>query len=307
MTFTYKYRDKSGGMKTGSVEAASRKDAFAKLAARNISPVNLKEGAGVPANEPKQSKPLIRGLAAGFIVVALAGVVAWQLGVFKQKPIPVTEQVVKKPAPKKPPRKVKTPKKMEPKVEAPKPVEKPVEKKLSFRDMTPEQRLDMQIKRAAETPLPAEPATNRAFRTGAEQLLSWVFQTTLGDMPPPLPQVSLYDEVHLEEILNSPNPVREGDSERTIEAKKIVEIAKKELKDYIAKGGDISGFLDYYRGILVQAAEEYSQARKDVMRVIREEPDIAEQFIEETNRVLGEKGIKPVMIPPRMREKLGLK
>ncbi len=304
MTFSYKYRDKSGSMKVGTIEAATRKDAFAKLSARNISPVNLTEGSVVKEAPPPN--PLLRGLAAGIIVVVLAGVVAWQMGIFTQKPVPVKEQVVKEPAPKKTIKKVK-PKKSEPKAVSQKPKEKAVEKKISFRDMTPEERLDMQIKRAAETPLPAEPATNRAFRTGAEQLLSWVFQTNLGDMPPPLPQVSLYDEVHLEEILNSPNPIREGDSERTIEAKKIVEIAKKELKDYIAKGGDITGFLDYYRGILVQAAEEYQQARKEVMRVIREDPDIAEQFIDETNKVLGEKGIKPVMIPPRMREKLGLK
>ncbi len=303
MVFSYRYRDKSGSVKTGTVEAASRKDAFAVLKAKNISPLNLTEGAASPAKEQKPLNPVLRGLAAGIIVVVLAAVVAWQAGLFSQKPSPAPKKdVVKKGTPEKAVKKPKAPKQTPVKAETP----KPEEKKINFRDMTPEQRLDMQIKRAAETPLPAEPATNRAFRTGAEQLLSWVFQTTLGDMPPPLPQVSLYDEVHLEEILNSPNPVREGDSERTKEAKKIVEIAKKELKDYIAKGGDITGFLDYYRGILVQAAEEYSQARKDVMRVIREEPEIAEQFIEETNKVLGEKGIKPVVIPPRMRERMGL-
>ncbi len=254
----------------------------------------------------KQSPRALRGLIAGAVVVVVAcvGLFFVLSGGEDEKPVEKVEKkpkVVKKaeePAVKPKPAPVK-------KTEAPKPAE-PKEKKVSLRDMTPEQRLDWQIKRAAATPLPAEPATNRAFRTGAEQLLSWVFMTELGDMPPPLPSVSLYDEVHLEEILNSPNPIREGDSERTKDAKQTVELAKKELKAYIEKGGDITGFLEYYRGVLVQAAEEYSQSRREVMRICREDPDIAEDYIKATNKILAEKGIKPVRIPPRMLEKLGI-
>ncbi len=255
----------------------------------------------------KQSPRVRRGLIAGG-VMALAACVGLFFVLSGGKEEAPAEKVVGKPKAAKAARPAAAKPAFRPAPEkkaAPEPAQ-PKERKIDFRSMTPEQRLDWQIKRAAERPLPAEPATNRAFRTGAEQLLSWVFMTELGDMPPPLPQVSLYDEVHLEEILNSPNPVREGDSERTKDAKQTVELAKKELKAYIEKGGDISSFLEYYRGVLVQAAEEHSHARREVMRICREEPDIAEDYIRATNKILAEKGIKPVRIPPRLRERLGL-
>ena len=125
-------------------------------------------------------------------------------------------------------------------------------------------------------------------------------------MPPPLPRISIRDEAHMAEILTAKNPAFETDSERAKEAKAMVELAKKELVKFIEEGGSVGEFFEFYRGELVQAHNEWQASQKSVMKVIREEPELAAEYIKEVNSRLGEKGIRPVRIPPKLKEQLGI-
>lgn len=181
------------------------------------------------------------------------------------------------------------------------------ERREKLKKMTPEERLDFLFEEAKNKPIDFNNvSTNRPFATGTEQVMSWIFTTTLGNMPPPLPRISIRDEAHLAEILMADNPALEGDSEKVKNAKEMVELAKKEAIEFVKQGGDVTEFLEYYRGELVQAHNEWQESQKSVMQVIREEPDIAAEYIEEVNAKLAEKGIKPVNVPPKFREQLGL-
>ena len=159
---------------------------------------------------------------------------------------------------------------------------------------------------AAKKPIDLTPSTNRIFKTGTEQVMSWIFTTELGAMPPPLPRIPIRDEAHMAEILMAKNPILEGDSEKAKEAKQMVELAKKELIKFIKEGGSVDEFFEYYRGELVQAHNEWKESQKSVLQVVREEPDLAADYIREVNDRLSAKGIRPVKLPPKLKEQLGI-
>lgn len=152
-------------------------------------------------------------------------------------------------------------------------------------------------KHAAETP-----SQKRAFRTGTEQLMSWIFTTELGAMPPPLPKIPIHDEARMAEILTSPNPVLESDDDLARNAKESVQLVKKELVRFVEEGGAVNEFFEYYHGELVKAHNEWIDCQKSVIKVIREEPEIAHEYIDAVNKRLNDKGIRSVKIPPPMTE-----
>lgn len=180
------------------------------------------------------------------------------------------------------------------------------EKIAKFRSMTPSERLTYLIEEAKNRPYDPTPPTNRVFASGVEQVMSWIFTTNLGDMPPPLPQLSLFDEVHLAEIIIADNPVSEDDSDRVKDAKEMVGLAKDELAKFILEGGDVEDFLSYYRGKLMDAFNERQECQKQALLLLKEEPEIAGAFLEEINSRLEEKGIQPIEIPAPVLEKFGV-
>lgn len=247
-----------------------------------------------------------KGPLAGAIVVAGA------LGAFLYvtRPPEIPEEVVEESAPQKsaPKDATKVQKPVTPAPEKPlTPAEKARrERAQKLRKMSPEERIDFLFDEAAKKPIDLTAPTNRIFATGTEQVMSWIFTRRLGDIPPPLPAISIRDEAHLAEIIMNQNVVREGDSEQVAEAKEMVQLAKEELKKYIKEGGNIQDFLEYYRGKLVEAHEEWSASQRSVMKVLREEPEIALDYLDEVNARLEEKGIKPVTIPKRLLQRMGL-
>lgn len=194
----------------------------------------------------------------------------------------------------------------EPKVEEKKVDPAKAARAAKLRAMTPAERMEFLFEEAKQKPIDFTTTTNRPFATGTEQVMSWIFNARVGDMPPPMPRLPIRDEAHMAEILMANNPALEGDSEKVKAAKAMVERAKEACIEFVKEGGDVTEFLEYYRGQLVEAHEEWQAAQKSVMQVLREDPEIAAEFISEVNAHLEEKGIKPVNIPPRMREQLGL-
>lgn len=175
-----------------------------------------------------------------------------------------------------------------------------------LKDMTPEERMRHLLEKAAEKPMDLTPPPDRLFATASEQVLSWIFTTELGAVPPPLPRIPIRDEAHMAEILTAPNPIFDGDGEKAREAKLTVELAKKELLKHIGEGGTVHTFLEYYRGELMRAHNEWMECQKSVLKVLAEEPDIAADYIREVNERLSVKGIRPVNLPPQIKNELGI-
>ena len=193
---------------------------------------------------------------------------------------------------------------VEPEAPVEKKAEKPVRK--SYRHLTPEERERQYEKDLAETPIPAN--TNRTFRTGLEQVISWVFTVEPGDPPPPpLPPISDFDLVHFEEILDMRNKVKDGDDEATANAKETVDYVKGELKKFVEKGGQPDEFLQYYRDQLQNAYEKRRMAQEQFVEIAQGDPSLATPFLKEVNGRLAEEGIKPVVIPERMQKRLGIR
>lgn len=246
---------------------------------------------------PKKSPGVMRGAIAGAAVVVIAAVCFFIFSGEEEKPAPKVE--------KKKPRVVEEAKPAPAPLVKPKVEKKPEPKKpksMSWRDrsLTPEQREAAYEKHLEEMPLP-KASTNRLFRSSLEQVMGWVFTTELGDQPPPLPRIPDFDYVHLQEILELKNDVNKTDSERSADTKRIVDFAKKELKEYVEKGGDPQEFLAYYHDELKSAYMERQMAQKEVMNILQTEPELADDYIKKVNEALTKKGIKGVVIPERVR------
>ena len=70
--------------------------------------------------------------------------------------------------------------------------------------------------------------TNRIFRSGVEQVLNMIFNTEVGEMPPPLPRIHPTEENNMVAILISACDILDSDSERIRAKKQTVDFAKKE-------------------------------------------------------------------------------
>lgn len=305
--FTISYRLPSGGLKSEVIDAADRASALAQMRSRGITPISVKEGGKLASTTTSASRPLwLKGAVAGFLVV-IAAVVVWFCLMPKEKPVAPKVEKPKKAKVEKPTPIVRSSKAVvtnsAPAVVTNSVREARLEK---LRAMTPEQRKEFLLEEERQRPIDLTPSTNRVFRTGVEQVMAWIFTARKGNLPPPLPGISIRDEAHMAEILASRNPLLEGDSEGAKDAKQMVELAKAELRDYLKQGGDVKEFLQYYHGQLLQAHHEWTDAQRSVMKTIRDDPDIAAVYIDEVNKRLSAKGIKPVNIPPRIKQRLGI-
>ena len=255
----------------------------------------------VTANKPSP----VRGIVAGLVVVAVVCVAYFVFFSGSEKPQTVKvekdrgriKEVTPAPAPK-------------PKAEEPQ--EDPAEaakraRREKLKAMTPDERLAFLFEEAKKREIPYDKATNQIFATGTEQVMSWVFTTEPGDIPPILPQIPMFDEAHMAEILISKNPPKEGDSEEVKAIKQTVEYAKEELIKYIKAGGEPQEFLKYYHDQLRQAHMEFQESRQSVFKVCREDPELALDYCAKVNERLAQKGIKPVKIPKPLAERNGIK
>ena len=136
--------------------------------------------------------------------------------------------------------------------------------------------------------------TNRVFKTGTEQLMSWVFSVEPGEMPIPIPNICDEDRQNLTAILISKNKITEKDDEKTAFCKEQVDLAKKEMAKYIGDGGDPDDFLQYYFRELKLAFDKRNDAISTLQETQMEDPELAEQMREAINKKFEEQGIKAI-------------
>lgn len=175
-----------------------------------------------------------------------------------------------------------------------------------LKKMTPDERWEYFVEQAKKTPLDLTPRSNMLYRTSTEQSMAVLFSKRLGDSPPKLPSIPLREQAHFAEILIADNPILPTDTEAQKAIKEQISLVKNELKNYIREGGDVEGFFSYYQGQLEQAHGEWMDAQKSFFKVAKEDPEIAGEYLSQVNERLTKKGIKPLLVPPQMKEKLGL-
>lgn len=291
MKWDVSYRNRNGQQDTIQLEADDRKALFAELAKRGITAVRISESKG-KLKKRKATKDgyggLFKGLVAGILVVA-AGVAA--VVYF------VTSDVSDESLDDKKRGKIAAvdpskPKKLITKVE----YTPPAKTGDKLTDALAEVAAAEQALTITQPPKVNIPPgyTNRTFKTGVEQLMSWVFTVEVGDMPMPIPPIGDDDREQLAAILVSKNEIKEGDSEMAAFAKEQVDYAKKEMAEFIKQGGDPDEFLQYYFGQLRHAFEFRNEAQQQYYDMLEEDPELADEFARKVNESFDEKGIKHI-------------
>ena len=301
MTFTVKYRAIDGKMREECIEAASRSECVAKCKAQGIAPISVKEGgkvssAGAQSHGERKTAGNLIWIIAGTII--LGGALWWLFGWQNEVTVvPEKPKMVKK---------IKTKPTQEIKVAITNSQVKASKPTIDMKALTPEERNEIRIAKFEEKGIDLTVPSNRVVATGTEQIMAWIFTTEVGELPPPLPKIPDTEMVHLEKILMSDNAVLEGDSDRVAETKEMLKVVKKEMSEFIKKGGDPKEFLEYYRGELVQAHETRKTVRQSVMKVLKEEPAIALEYLDEVNKELAAKGIKKITLHPKQLKHFGI-
>lgn len=146
------------------------------------------------------------------------------------------------------------------------------------------------------------------YRNATEQALAWIANCQPGDPPLPLIPIPEAEMKRFTEILLDKNEVQEGDSEQTVEQRRIIEYAKSEMRQYIKNGGDPMSFMKYYHDQLEHQCMVYREAQNSVMEMLRtsDNDDIAAEYIKKVNARLASEGIKQVILSKKKLERHGL-
>ena len=313
MTFKYTYRDAAGVQKSDWIDAETRQECFTALAERGIRPISVFEGKRPVSQGVGHSRGLRYGILAAIAAVVVVAVAIWFLSAHKGKQ---NEPLAQKPAtlaPRDAPKVAKSnPKTIEkpsaPQVAVPpQPPKKPTGKLPAPSTLSDEVRAIKAASLSNTVAAVTNARPEQVFKTATEQVMSFIFNAEVGDMPPPLPTLPRNEMEHIEEILNTPNVIKEGDSEEVAAKKQMLEQAKNELKDYMAQGGTPAEFLRFYHEQLKKYYQERQDAQKLVMTMIRDEPEVAGEFMKKVNQRLAERGIKAVHIPKPFLDRAGIK
>lgn len=312
MTYRYTYRDESGNVKTDYIDAETRQACFSILKGKGISPISLSQSEKSMFTG-KRSLQSLHWRSVILSVVFLMAIGTFLIFLPSAKNESVKPEVIHQVEPVK--HTGKTPTRSISSVAT-----NQIEQVCS--DVKPEKprgvlpapsNLSDEIRaiKAASLTNIVEVNTNgrpkQIFTTSTEQVMSFIFNAEVGDMPPPLPTLPRNERARIEEILNTPNPILETDSPDVAEKKKMLEQAKRELKDYMAQGGTPEEFLSFYHQQLKKYHEERKDAQRLVMTMIRDEPEVAGEFMKKVNERLASRGIKAVHIPRPFLERAGIK
>jgi hypothetical protein len=299
-SFNYTARDKSGGMKRGSVQAADRNAALHELTAQGLVPLSVTEG---QASKSVRDKSLtFKYLIYVMIGLVLGGLLLMSgkmlTGKGKEAPKKVLKQNtvkanLKQPAKKEPTQRIETVS-----------ISRESPKDLSTNSIiqAPEVSTGYATNRriVVASILPDGSVTNDpprpAFASLAERALSVIANTQPGMPIPPLMVMPTGQEFI--DALNKGIVVYDDESEETIQKKANVARAKDLLKEYIEKGGKPDDFLLYYRKELHKQFTERRLANLEMIRLNKEQgQEAALKYAEEMNKGFEERGIKKLQVP----------
>ena len=139
-------------------------------------------------------------------------------------------------------------------------------------------------------------------RNSTEHIMSMIFTTQLGDMPPPLPSVPERDKQRMAQILLDKFEISSEDPDA--EEKQAINEVKEALSEHIRHGGDVDEFFSSYHRQLELAHRERTDARNMVLETAKSgDAELAVEMLEKYNQNLESKGIKPITLPQWVIEK----
>ena len=310
-SFGYTFRDASGALKKGTLQAEDRADALRQIKAKGCVPVSVAEGqaaAGGPAWNPAWT---VRGAwiaAAG--VVLIGGLAVWHRAERKpvKRPAVVAADVKKtapaakpkpvKPASAKPVQAAAQPAPAQPVPEKPTPAERPATAAA----------LPASRPGPAPAPQPAEPAAEPVpppspsqFKTSTEQLLGLAMSIPPGNPIPPLPIVPGLDKDFVNSLTNE-IVIFSDDDERTANVKENVAVAKNQMLELVKEGRSVAEVLKEYENTVNERAAARSEAQAELSNLYRSgKTQEAREYMEKVNKAFTEMGIDPVSLPSAKR------
>lgn len=248
---------------------------------------------------PKKPAPsLKRGLLAGLVVVALGVIVLLLVLGEGAKPVEQTVERTRAIADKGKYKKVEEISRIKPRKEyATKP--KNVEEALQRVEEAQE---PMVLGSMSEGEYNGPHKAKMIFRSGTEQVLSWLCHVELGDPPIPPPPIPESDMERLAEILISKNDISEDDTPEAANAKQMVDAAKREMMKFIKDGGDPDDFMQYVFREQTKAFETRCLVSDMYEEMTEEDPQMAREFAKQANEKLVEQGIRPIAVPEESEE-----
>ena len=200
MKWTVTYRGKSGKTETKVFEAESRNALFPLLKSDGIIPIRVVEGAvKCDSSTPKWVLLLI-----GLVVIVAAACLMWFLFSCGSNNASSTDKA-KRVIATEPTQRIKN---TQYRVQYQKPAKTGDKLTDALAEVEAAENA-LTINAAPKIKIPPG-YTNRTFKTGVEQLMSWVFTTEVGDMPMPIPAISDEDRKQLAVILVSKNEIKDG-------------------------------------------------------------------------------------------------
>lgn len=160
---------------------------------------------------------------------------------------------------------------------------------------------DVAVTNADSTAEDKKPKDTRVFKNAMDQLLSMVAPREAGDSIPPVPiddnmVFSEEDEKKILERLTA----GENDSDALLERKELVQSMRDEYQEMKKRGWT---FVDYIKALEAKAKldTEVLQESQKIHDTIFDDPAITDKEYQETlekiNKVLGDRGIKPIKPP----------
>lgn len=155
-------------------------------------------------------------------------------------------------------------------------------------------------------PPPAPPKREkpkRTYPTIAESVISGFANTRPGYPPPAMLRLPTAESI--EEILDTPIEIAEDDDETTVALKENCARMKEEMKAYIADGGTAENFLLWYHNELTKDYNDWRASQQRIVQLLKDgELEEAERFAEEANADFAARGIRSVMLPQRLVERI---
>ncbi|HNX35032.1 MAG TPA: hypothetical protein PKM57_10415 [Kiritimatiellia bacterium] len=305
-SFGYTFRDASGALKKGTLQAEDRTDALRQIKAKGCVPVSVAEGqtaAGGPAWNPAWT---VRGAwiaAAG--VVLIGGLAVWHRA--ERKPVKrpaVVAADIKKAAPAAKPKPVKP--------VAAKPVQVPAITVPAADVPNPEPKPATAAALPASQPLPPPapqpseiavetPVRPHQFKNKTEQLLSMAMSVPPGGFVPPLP-ISPEMEQDFAKSLTNEIVIFDDDDERTANIKENVAVAKNQLIEMVKQGRSVADVIQEYQKTRNAHTAARSEAQAELSNLYRSgKTQEAREYMEKVNKAFTELGIDPVSLPSAKR------
>lgn len=290
MTFTVRYRAKSGTVENLEIEAADRPALFAELQARGVSAIRVTEG---PAPKARRAPSSARALVAGLVVVlgAVVAYVCLPRGTSApQEPDPTADKGIAEVTPAKTAKRITE--KRRPKTE---------QKATASIGELPDLPMFKDAPRYGEingTNLFPRPL----FKTREENHIAGLINAKPGSRCP-LRGFHPGEEQRYLAALDAPVEFEDIDTPEEREMKQYMIELKKELKERIAEGEKITDIVQAARDELNEMANMRDKLAQKFL-LLQKEGTVEEimSYYKEANGILGEYGLPPLALRSNRRE-----